>query len=188
MESDKLQELWNRQVGKMPTFTPGDILLKAKKQRTVQYISITVLVLTALILSVYAWFYAFKQWNSFNLGLLLMISSLVVRVLIEMLSFYRKESRLVTMDHKSYHAYLKKYYGIRRFVNYLITPVSVITYIIGYSLLLPYFKAYFSYGFYTYIQVSGAVSIGGIILLILYGIIKEERLLKQLHASSKNRK
>ncbi|GHB24340.1 NrfD/PsrC family molybdoenzyme membrane anchor subunit [Mongoliitalea lutea] len=182
MESDKLQELWNQQGGKMPSFTPQDILQKAKKQRKGQYISITVLVLTVLVLSVYTWLYAFNQWNSFNLGLLLMISSLVVRVIIELLSIYRKESRLVSMDHKSYHAYLKKYYGIRRIVNYLVTPVCVITYIIGYTLLLPYFKEYFSQGFYTYIQVSGAVSIGGIIILILYSIVKEERLLKQLQS------
>ncbi|MGY6520546.1 MAG: hypothetical protein ACXIUD_02395 [Mongoliitalea sp.] len=187
MESDKLQELWNQQGGKMLSFTPTDILLKAKKQRTGQYISITVLVFTVLVLSMYAWLYAFKQWNSFNLGLFMMISSLVLRVIIELLSIYRKERRLVSMDYKSYHAYLKKYYGTRRIVNYLITPVCVITYIIGYSLLLPYFKEYFSHGFYTYIQVSGAVSIGGIIVLIIYGIVKEERLLKQF-LSSKNHK
>jgi membrane-bound metal-dependent hydrolase YbcI (DUF457 family) len=188
MESDKLQELWNQQGGKMPSFTPDDILLKAKKQRRGQYISILVLMLTVVILSVYAFLYAFNQWNSFNLGLLLMISSLVLRVIIELLSIYRKESRLIAMDHNSYHAYLKKYYGIRRVINYLITPVCIITYIIGYTLLLPYFKEYFSQGFYTYIQVSGAVSIGGIIVLILYSIVKEERLLKQLQSSKKKSK
>jgi len=135
---------------------------------------------TAMILIIYAFYFAFKQWNSFNLGLMLMIFSLVFRIILEFYSIYRKESRIISMSHKSYHTYLKKYYKIRLWINYLVTPVCIAIYIIGFCLLLPYFKDYFSAGFYTYILISGILSILFATAIIMYSIIKEQRFLKQL--------
>jgi len=180
MENDNLDKLWQTQNTNLDISNPNQIMSKAKKQRNGQYISIAVMTLTVVILITYAFYFAFNQWNSFNLGLLLMISSLVFRIILEFYSIYQKESQLISMDHKSYHAYLKKYYKTRLLINYVITPLCIVIYAIGFYVLLPYFKGYFSTGFYNYILISGILSILIVTGIIINSIIKEQRFLKQL--------
>jgi len=181
MENDNLNKLWENQSNDISNYTPKDIITKAKKQRNGQYINITIMSATVIILIVYAFYYAFNQWNTFNLGLLLMISSLTFRIILEFYTVYRKENQLISMDHKSYNTYLKKYYKIRLIINYIITPICILVYIFGFYLLLPYFKEYFSNGFYTYILISGIISLTIVIAIIINSIIKEQRFLKQLY-------
>ena len=181
MENDNLNKLWEMQANDSPNFNPKEIITKAKKQRNRQYTSITVMSLTVILLIIYAFYYAFNQMNTFNLGLILMVTSLTLRIILEFYSLYRKENQLISMTQKSYHAYLKKYYKARQMVNYVITPICIAVYIFGFYLLLPYFKKYFSNGFYTYIIVSGVISLVFVIVIIVKSTIKEQRYLKQLH-------
>lgn len=181
MENDNLNKLWEMQANDSSNFNPKEIITKAKKQRNRQYTSITVMSLTVILLIIYAFYYAFNQMNTFNLGLILMVTSLTLRIILEFYSLYRKENQLISMTQKSYHAYLKKYYKARQMVNYVITPICIAVYIFGFYLLLPYFKKYFSNGFYTYIIVSGVISLIVVIVIIVKSTIKEQRYLKQLH-------
>lgn len=181
MENDNLNKLWETQGNDILNYSPKDVIIKAKKQRNGQYITITIMSVTVMILIIYAFYFAFNQWNTFNLGLLLMISSLAFRIVLEFYSIYRKENHLISMDHKSYHAYLKKYYQLRLTINYVITPVCIVVYIIGFYLLLPYFKEYLSKAFYTYILFSGIISLLIIIVIIINSINKEQRFLRQLN-------
>jgi len=180
MENDNLNKLWDIQANDISNFNPKEIITKAKKQRNSQYINITVMSLTVMVLIIYAFYYAFSQWNTFNLGLILMISSLTFRIVLEFHSLYRKEKQLISMTQKPYLAYLKKYYKTRQIINYIITPVCITVYIFGFYLLLPYFKEYFSKGFYTYILISGFLSLIFVIAIIIKSTIKEQRFLKQL--------
>ncbi len=181
MENDNLNKLWDIQANDISNLNPKDIIKKVKKQRNSQYINITIMSLTVAVLIIYAFYYAFNQWNTFNLGLIYMISSLTLRIILEFNSLYRKEKRLISMTQKSYHAYLKKYYKARQKLNYVITPICIAVYIFGFYLLLPYFKEYFSKGFYNYILISGILSLIFVIAIIINSIIKEQRFLKQLH-------
>ncbi|MFC5195273.1 hypothetical protein ACFPH8_08020 [Bizionia hallyeonensis] len=181
MENDNLNKLWDIQTNDISNFNPKEIITKAKKQRNSQYISITVMSLTVMVLIIYAFYYAFSQWNTFNLGLILMISSLTFRIALELFFLYRKEKQLISMAQKAYRAYLKKYYKARQMINYVITPICVIVYIIGFYLLLPYFKEYFSQAFYNYIVISGILSLIVVIAIIINSTIKEQRFLKQLN-------
>lgn len=181
MENDNLNKLWEMQANDSSNFNPKEIITKAKKQRNRQYTSITVMSLTVILLIIYAFYYAFNQMNTFNLGLILMVTSLTLRIILEFYSLHRKENQLISMTQKSYHAYLKKYYKARQMVNYVITPICIAVYIFGFYLLLPYFKKYFSNGFYTYIIVSGVISLIVVIVIIVKSTIKEQRYLKQLH-------
>ena len=181
MENDNLNKLWDIQANDISNFNPKEIITKAKKQRNSQYISITVMSLTVMVLIIYAFYYAFSQWNTFNLGLILMISSLTFRIVLELFFLYRKEKQLISMAQKAYRAYLKKYYKARQMINYVITPICVIVYIIGFYLLLPYFKEYFSQAFYNYIVISGILSLIVVIAIIINSTIKEQRFLKQLN-------
>ncbi|WP_297805645.1 hypothetical protein [uncultured Polaribacter sp.] len=180
MENDQLTELWEMQANDSSNFNPKDIITKAKKQRNSQYISITVMSLTVVVLFIYTFYYAFNHWNTFNLGLTLMITSLTFRIILEFYSLYRKEKQLISMAQKSYFAYLKKYYKARQIINFAVTPICIAVYIFGFYLLLPYFKDYFSKGFYTYILISGIFSLIGVSAIIIKSIIKEKRFLKQL--------
>jgi Kef-type K+ transport system membrane component KefB len=181
MENDNLNKLWDIQANDISNFNPKEIITKAKKQRNSQYISITVMSLTVMVLIIYAFYYAFSQWNTFNLGLILMISSLTFRIVLELFFLYRKEKQLISMAQKAYRAYLKKYYKARQMINYVITPICVIVYIIGFYLLLPYFKEYFSQAFYNYIVISGIISLTAVIAIIINSTIKEQRFLKRLN-------
>ncbi|GGI57666.1 hypothetical protein [Winogradskyella haliclonae] len=180
MENDSLNKLWQAQNEPSEISNVETILNKAKQQRNGQYISITVMSVTVVILIAYTIAFATNQWNNFILGLLLMISSLVFRILLEFISMYRKKSQIILMSQKLYHAYLKKHYKIRLMVNYYITPICIAVYLYGFYLLLPYFKDYFSEGFYTYIVISGIISLSIIIVIIINSVIKERRFLKHL--------
>lgn len=181
MENDNLNKLWEMQANDSSKFNPKDIITKAKKQRNGQYTSITIMSLTVIILIIYAFYYAFNQWNTFNLGLILMITSLTLRIILEFYSLYRKEKQLISMTQKSYHTYLKKYYKARKMINYVITPIFIAVYIFGFYLLLPYFKEYFSKAFYNYILISGILSLIFVIAIIINSTMKEQRFLKQLN-------
>lgn len=180
MENDNLNKLWEVQANGS-LISPKEIIRKAKKQRNGQYTSITVMTLTVVILIIYTFYCAFNQLNTFNLGLILMTSSLTFRIIIEFYSLYRKEKQLISMTQKTYYAYLKKYYKTRQIINYAITPICITVYIIGFYLLLPYFKEYFSQAFYNYIIISGVLSLTVIISIIVHSIIKEQRFLNQLN-------
>lgn len=181
MENDNLNKLWETQTNEISSLNPKHIIKKAKKQRNGQYISIIVMTLTVVILIIYAFYNAFMQWNAFNLGLFLMISSISFRIILEFYSLYRKEKRLISMAQRPYYAYLKKYYKMRIIINYLITPVCITIYIYGFYLLLPYFKQYFSKVFYNYILISGIISLIVIIAIIVSSTVKEHGFLKHLN-------
>jgi len=180
MENDNLNKLWELQRPVGTTLDPKALIAKAKQQRNRQYISIAVMAATVLTLIIYGFYVAFKQWNTFNLGLILMVSSLSIRIILEFVSLVKKENKLISMPQKAYHRYLKKYYKMRLILNFVITPLCIITYTFGFYLLLPYFKEYFSHGFYIYLVISGFVSILGISIIIGYSIRKEKRCLHQL--------
>ena len=180
MENDILNDTWDKQRGSSSLAKPADIISKAKKQRNGQYISITVMAITVLILVVYAGYFAMSHWNSFTLGLILMISSLLFRVILEVASVFKKESQLISMDSKAYQNYLMKHYRRRLMINYIITPLCFGIYIYGFTLLLPYFKREFSDGFYTYLLISGFGSLAVILGIIINSVLKERRFLKEL--------
>jgi len=180
MENDKLTQLWNQNKTNSAIKAPEAIIKKANKQRYGQFIAITVMSLTVLILLIYSIYNINNRWNNFTFGLVLMISSLTFRVVLEFVSLYKKENKLISLDNISFKKYLKRHYKLRLTVNYLITPICYIIYIIGFTKLLPYFKKEFSEGFYIYILISGIVSLLVLAIIIVRDILIESNFLKQL--------
>jgi NhaP-type Na+/H+ or K+/H+ antiporter len=179
MENDILNTIWSSQNDNA-IIDPKTVIGKAKKQRRRQYWSVLIMSLTVIILIGYTIFVSPKHWNNFSLGLLLMISSLVFRIILELTTIHLKESKLISLDSKSYKNYLKKHYQLRLWVHYVVTPICLATYIYGFYLLLPYFKREFSEGFYLYCLISGFGSITVIIGIIIHSIRKELRFLDKL--------
>lgn len=180
MENDKLTQTWNNQKKDTALTHPDQIIKKAKKQRNEQFIGITVMSVTVLVLLIYTLYFA-SNWSNFTLGLVLMISSLTFRIVLEFISLYRKENQLVLLDNIAFQKYLKKHHKLRLKVNYIITPICFGIYIYGFTMLLPYFKQEFSESFYTYILISGWASFFVIGLIIINSIRKERHFLKQLN-------
>ncbi len=182
MKNDKLSQIWKSQKNDLILDNPESIIKKAQIQRNGQLITIAVLAITVLILIAYAIKFASSNWNNFTLGLLLMISSLTFRLIIEYFTIYRKNNQLISLDNLSFQKYLKKYYRLRLNINYIITPLCFGIYVFGFIKLLPYFKNEFSEGFYAYILISGIASLIVLSAIIINSISKERKFLKQLGA------
>lgn len=180
MVKNDLNNIWESQGRNLSIPLADEIISIAKKQQNRQYLGIIIKGITILILLIYTFYYSFNKWNSFNLGLLIMVTSLMIRIIIEFFALYKKEHKLISLDHKTYQSYLKQHYKKRLIVNYIITPVCFISYIIGFCLLLPYFKESFSQSFYYYILVSGFLSMVVILGIIIRSISKEQQFLKML--------
>lgn len=181
MENDKLTKLWNQTKDNSTIMDPESIIKKAKKQRYRQFIAITVMSITVLILLTYSIYTINNKWNNFALGLVLMISSLTFRIILEVVSLYQKEHKLISLDNRLFKKYLKRHYKTRLAVNYIITPICFAIYIIGFTKLLPYFKQEFSEGFYMYLLISGIVALFVLAVIIVKNILKENDFLKKLN-------
>lgn len=180
MENKQLDKIWNMQNETVSIQNAEEIITKAKRQRKVQVLGVVIMGLTVLILLGFTIYVLPLQWNNFSLGLILMIGSLLFRIILEMVTMHRKKSKLIAMDAKSYRSYLKKFYQMRLIINYVVTPVCFVIYIYGFYLLLPYFKNEFSEGFYTYILISGIISLLVIAIIIINSVLKEHRFLRTL--------
>jgi len=180
MNSDILNQLWNDD-GKNPSLSqPETIIRKAKSQRQRQYIGIVVLSFTVLILGVYAVAFLPDSFNNFSLGLVLMIFPLVFRIALEVFSIFKKQSKLLEMDSKAYLSYLILFYKFRKVIHYTVTPICFGIYVYGLTLLFPFFKKEFSQGFYTYLLLSGFISLVVIAAIIIRGILKENTFYKEV--------
>ena len=102
MNNDSLDQIWNRQKKELPMPELRDIISKAGKQRRGQFLTISILAITVLILLVYGLYFSSTSWHDFTFGLFLMISSLLFRVILEFITLYRKENRLVALDNKAF--------------------------------------------------------------------------------------
>ncbi|CAL2060482.1 hypothetical protein [Tenacibaculum sp. 190524A05c] len=180
MENDKLNQLWKSQKDNSNTNTPESIIKLAQKQRNGQFLSITILSITVIILIAYTIYCSVYEWNNFTIGLLLMIASLVFRIVLETISLYRKEQQLIALDSKAFQNYLAKHFKFRKIINYGITPICFIIYTYGFTMLLPYFKQEFSKGFYTYILISGFLSILIIAIIVAFSIRRENKFYEEL--------
>ncbi|MDC7998945.1 hypothetical protein [Gilvibacter sediminis] len=180
MEKDKLSQLWEAQHEQTLQLNPDSLKKLASRQRKGQYLTLLIIGMTFLIVGVYALIYALGSWNNFSLGLLLMLGSLGARIGFELFSLYKKEAQLIAMDPLRFQEYLKRHYRLRLRVNYWITPLCFGIYLIGFVLLLPYFKQAFSSGFYNYLLISGFGSILLVGIIIARSVIKEQRFLKSL--------
>ncbi|HZK08626.1 MAG TPA: hypothetical protein VFC92_10545 [Bacteroidales bacterium] len=175
-----IKQEWASREFSEPEKSYKSIIEKTRKIQTRQIISQVVLSVTAIILIGF-FFYVSAYTNSrATLGLLLMIGSLLLRIIIEIK--YKLDDKKIDFSQsaKVLHQKLVHYHKIRLAVNYILSPILFATYIIGFVLLLPVFKANLSEGFYTYVQWSSFLIFVFLALFICYQIRKELRELRYL--------
>ena len=156
------------------------IIEKMRRLKTQQTISQVVLSVTAIILIGF-FFYISAYTNSrATLGLLMMIGSLLLRIGIEIYYKLNDKKFDFSQSAKELHQKLVGYHKIRSIVNYVLTPILFATYIVGFVVLLPVFKANLSGGFYTYILWSSIVIFVVLAVFIGYHIRRELRELRDM--------
>jgi hypothetical protein len=178
---NELKEQWGRRSQSiLPANGATEIIKKGKTIRRKQLIGLVVLGSTCVILIGFFFYISAYTNKTVSIGLLLMIGSLTFRILIE--SFFTFSINNFRPD-ESLHTYsekLKRYYKSRLVINYLITPILFISYIVGFIMLLPAFKQNLSAGFYQYVFYSSWVIFFFLAVLIAVQIRKELSLLREL--------
>ncbi|MTH16396.1 hypothetical protein [Flavobacterium sp. LC2016-01] len=174
---EDLQNIWDQQTESDTKPTATEIIKKAeahtKKIKRSHFWTKAILSLTSLILIAYfIWVGAYKQ-TLFGFGLCIMITMLLVRIALEWISTKKLESLKTDVNLIEYSKLAHQFYEWRKKIHYIFTPVIYLTYIVGFTMLLPVFKDHFSRGFYLYILSSGYI------FLLIFGlfmirIIKKE--------------
>nr|WP_321221245.1 hypothetical protein [uncultured Psychroserpens sp.] len=156
------------------------IIQKINELKRKQIITNVVLILTILILV--GFFFYIQAYNSttVTLLLLLMISVLLIRVIIEYISIKKLKNIDVTANSSVFNSNIKAYYKKRIKTHYIITPIIILLYSLGFILLLPSFKIHLSEGFYTYIIFSAIITLIVMVLFIRKQIKKELLIVKGL--------
>lgn len=176
-----LKSKWDQQPEvEIPSNGIEVILKKINTLKYKQRISNVVLLTTVLILTGF-FFYINAYSNTLvTFALLLMIGSLLIRVFLEYLSIKKLKQLDVTKSASTFNSNMVEYYQRRIKIHYIISPIIMLLYITGFIILLPFFKANLSSGFYTYIVVSSVFILVIMSFFIGKQIQKELRILKQL--------
>lgn len=154
----KIQSEWEKQAEiVIPENGFETILSKIKAIKNKQKITNVVLGITVLILIGFFFYISGYNNNQVVLGLSLMIGGLITRIIIEILSIRRLKKLNRSKNNRVFRQDLIAYYSQRKIVHLVITPLIVLSYSIGFIILLPLFKANLSSGFYTYVVVSSTV-------------------------------
>ena len=156
---EDLQNIWDQQAASNIKPAANDVIEKAeahtKKIKRNHLWTRIILSLTAIILiAYYIWVGAYKQ-TVFSFGLGIMITMLVVRIALEWRSARKFENLKTDVPLIEYSRQAQRFYQWRKKIHYIFTPIIYLTYVAGFTLLLPVFKENFSKGFYLYILVSG---------------------------------
>lgn len=182
---NNLEQAWQQQARKgAPRPIPEQLMQfseeQAKQVKAKFRWTIGVLSLVVLILMAYFGTYAGFTFTNFSIGLLLMISSLMVRIVLEWFSTLQFQQLDRLVDFSTFLQQSTSFYRKRRVLHFIITPLLYATYIVGFVLLLPVFKQEFSNGIYWYFIFSGFGSLGVLAWFIYKANCKELSVLKKI--------
>lgn len=183
-----LENAWQQQPGSGERRPQPETLIKlaeqkAKQLRTKHLWTMGILSITVLVITWYFLTYAGTDFNRFSIGLLMMIFSLLIRIVIEYISFRTLHKIDIRADFKTYTKEVTAFYSKRKLIHLVITPLLFASYVIGFILLLPVFQEQFSEAFYLYVLVSGIVSMIVIAWVIIKANKHELNLLQHLKQS-----
>lgn len=156
---DELQTIWNKQPNVVGKTSAAELMKKGeahvKKVRaghwgTIGIISVLIIILIGYFISMGAY-----QMNGLTIGLTLMIVVMAARVVLEWISANRFREIKPDNSLAEFSVKMQQYYAWRKSIHTVFIPVIYILYIIGFTLLLPAFKANLSHGMYVYCLISG---------------------------------
>lgn len=110
----------------------------------------------------------------------LMIGSILCRVLSEMVSHIQLGRINFTSSLKQYVKQFTQFYIFRKWVNFLIAPLTLLLYSLGFIYLLPALKGALSEGFYLYCVISGSLFLIGFSVFLFWNVRREMSILNQM--------
>ncbi|WP_024482297.1 hypothetical protein [Cellulophaga baltica] len=149
--------------------------IKKKQKLTNGILTITVSILVAFFIYIAAY-----NQSMTAIGLALMITALVIRILIELISTKKIRSLEIAAKASAYKKNVALYYQERKKIHFIWTPILIVVYILGFVLLLPSFKENLSPGFFLYITISFPIIMTVLSTFIYKKISFELNLLQQL--------
>lgn len=172
-EFNNIQEIWNSQSDDKSNTTASALIAKAKEHtKTLKrnhYWTIGIISVTVFILLFYFFWTNSHQFNSLTIGLIVMIGMLLFRIILEINSSTKLKNIKPDLSLIDYSQQVKTFYEWRKKIHLILTPIIYISYFIGFTMLLPAFKANFSNGFYIYCLISGY----GFFFVFGYSLIKQ---------------
>ncbi|SDE77121.1 hypothetical protein [Cellulophaga baltica] len=149
--------------------------IKKKQKLTNGILTTTVIILVAFFIYIAAY-----NQSMTAIGLALMITALVIRILIELISTKKIRSLEIAAKASAYKKNVALYYQERKKIHFIWTPILIVVYILGFVLLLPSFKENLSPGFFLYITISFPIIMTVLSTFIYKKINFELNLLQQL--------
>ncbi|MCU4173625.1 hypothetical protein [Carboxylicivirga sp. N1Y90] len=159
-EFNDIQNLWQQQQ-KSPASSVEEIINKAleQKKKSSRKQMATILVLVTLTAIIAGLWIVTPLGNMVSTGLAIMFSSIFVRVTVEAYSYNRLKNIDIDELSEVYRNKIKSFYKFRKNQVSVVTIVSVVSYIAGFVIMLPTFKATLPHWFYIYIIVFLIVAI-----------------------------
>jgi hypothetical protein len=183
---DELQTIWNKQ-GSVKVNTSATELIKRgeehiKKVRAGHWG--TIAIISVLIIVLIGYFFGMRAYkmNGLTIGLTLMIVVMIARVILEWMSATRFRSIKSDNSLTEFSTKMQGYYAWRKKIHTVFIPVIYILYVIGFTLLLPAFKANLSHGMYLYCVISGYGFLTAFALFLVRILRKEMKLLEFLRS------
>ncbi len=178
---EDLKSQWKKQpVAETPENGSKQIVDKVALIRKKQNIANIVLMATAAVLIFFFFYVSAYKSQKPMIGLSLMIGAIATRIGLEILSIRSLKNMNVAKATELFTKQMIGYYNKRVKIHFIITPIIVIIYCIGFIMLLPSFKESLSSGFYTYIKVSSIVMLVVLSVFIAKQIKNELEVLKEL--------
>lgn len=177
-EFNQIQEIWGSQKISKPEYTVSELINRSEKQtqklKLNHYSTIAIISLTSFILLFYFIWTKSYQFNTLTIGLVIMIVMLMIRIILEINSAKKLRSIKPNLSLMNYSIAVKRFYEWRKKIHYIFTPIIYVVYFIGFTMLLPSFKANFSNWFFIYCLISGYG------FFILFGIFLIAQIKKEI--------
>lgn len=168
-----IQSIWDSQENDDTNEIPESLRKKIKKENSVVNDShaknMIILSATAILITI-GYFLAIKQGTVITItGLVAMLSALIIRIGIEVVSLNRKKKLDVLATPKHLAKDLSNYYKWRKRIHKFPTLLTVLTYIFGVSLLFIEFKIHLTAFWFNFFLIEFIV-----IAIILFFFIRKK--------------
>lgn len=178
---EDLKSQWENQPQESTPNNGSELIVqKINTIKGKQRIMNLVLLSTIGILTSFFFYIEAYKYGLVSFALVLMISSLLVRIVIEYISLKRLKQIKITTNVTVFNKNMIAYYKNRVRTHYVSTPIIILLYSVGFIILLPSFKKSLSSGFYNYIICSALIILIVMLFYIRKQIKKELSVLKEI--------
>ncbi len=178
-EFNELQNKWENNKKEIELSTDNfDILCsKIKKKEKENYFfyygTITILLVTFIVISLFFYYVAPVKETLSRIGVGLMISGLLFRILIEIISIYKaKQINNIDNTLKTTENTIN-FHQFRKTIHKVIAPIIIVLYTIGFYIITPEFSLYIEFWNLVLIDISYVI-IGIILFIVIRKGVKKE--------------